>query len=321
MTGDGELIEDSRTLRFIRLLPGPIERVWDYLAGADKLSSWLGAGTIEPRVGGAVNIQGGHITGVVLDWSPPRRLAYTWIVPDADGASLISQVAFALELDGDKVRLTLTAGAILPGFELPSLTGWDSLLTALEMRLGGADPGPMMDRWRATLPHYQSKFAEALSWGSYEDGGAAVRFTRFLFAPVERVWAYVADADLRAAWFYGGQFDPVVGGEVAFADDISGVVTAYEPPRLFAFTWVHPTWDNARSDVRIEVAPAGPGTILTLTHTRMAGKDRLLNAGGWHAHLAALTAHLVGVPASDRRASEGNVAPAYERAIEATTRI
>ena len=42
------------TVRLERLLPGPIERVWDYLTDSQKRGMWLAAGAMELRVGGRV---------------------------------------------------------------------------------------------------------------------------------------------------------------------------------------------------------------------------------------------------------------------------
>ena len=46
MNDYGELI-DSSTVRFERMLPGPIERVWSYIVESDKRKQWLCAGDIE----------------------------------------------------------------------------------------------------------------------------------------------------------------------------------------------------------------------------------------------------------------------------------
>ena len=59
---------------FTRMLPGPIERVWEHLTSGNLLAGWLGEGTIEPRACGLVNLLDGHIRGVVTQWQPPRRL-------------------------------------------------------------------------------------------------------------------------------------------------------------------------------------------------------------------------------------------------------
>src|SRR5580698_6413683 len=46
---DYGVITESNTLRFERLLPGPIDRVWRYLIDSDKRGQWLAYGEIEPR--------------------------------------------------------------------------------------------------------------------------------------------------------------------------------------------------------------------------------------------------------------------------------
>ena len=52
-------------------LPGPIEHVWEYLTRCENLAGWYGeSGVIEPRDGGAVNLAGGHVRGVVTQWRP-----------------------------------------------------------------------------------------------------------------------------------------------------------------------------------------------------------------------------------------------------------
>src|SRR5882757_8162576 len=107
-------------VRFERLLPGPIERVWEFLVDTNRLSGWFGEGTIEPRVGGAVRIMGGNIRGVVTRWTPPRRLTYTWNVfaPGENESSYPeSYVNFELEPRGDEVLLILTHLPVLERFE------------------------------------------------------------------------------------------------------------------------------------------------------------------------------------------------------------
>ena len=42
------------TLRIERLLPGPIERVWQYLTDSEKRATWLAVGKVEQQVGGKV---------------------------------------------------------------------------------------------------------------------------------------------------------------------------------------------------------------------------------------------------------------------------
>ena len=52
---EGEII-DTQTVRFERLLPGPIERVWAYLTESEKRRKWLACrryGFARRRAGGA----------------------------------------------------------------------------------------------------------------------------------------------------------------------------------------------------------------------------------------------------------------------------
>ena len=46
------VITHPDTVRLERLLPGPIERVWDYLTDSKKRGTWLATGTMDLRVGG-----------------------------------------------------------------------------------------------------------------------------------------------------------------------------------------------------------------------------------------------------------------------------
>jgi len=38
------VLTEARTIRFQRLLPGPIERVWAFLTESDKRGRWLASG-------------------------------------------------------------------------------------------------------------------------------------------------------------------------------------------------------------------------------------------------------------------------------------
>jgi uncharacterized protein YndB with AHSA1/START domain len=67
------LIQPS-TVRFERLLPGPIERVWAYLVESEKRATWLAAGEFDLRLGGRIELhfENHKLTDDVL---PPEALA------------------------------------------------------------------------------------------------------------------------------------------------------------------------------------------------------------------------------------------------------
>ena len=75
----GRFLDGGRALRFERLFPGPIERVWDWLTKPELVELWFTEQRIEPRVGGKVEGRFGKgdvWTATVTDWSPPHRLGW-----------------------------------------------------------------------------------------------------------------------------------------------------------------------------------------------------------------------------------------------------
>jgi len=143
---------------------------------------------------------------------------------------------------------------------------------------------------------------------------AELRFERTLPAPVETVWKYLTDADLRRRWFMGGSLDGRVGGEIEFVfdhdqlsdDDVpmperyaanvgrrwTEQIVRYEPPHAIAYTF----GSDASSIATFELADAGDGkTRLTLVHSGIKNADQAANfGGGWGSHLAVLEARLEG---------------------------
>ena len=133
-------MDTAATVRFERTLPGPVERVWEYVTDTARLPGWFGNGTIEPRAGGAVRLMDGHVRGVVTQWDPPRKLAYTWNVfnPGADRSDYPeSYLTITLQARGDEVLLTLTHLPVLERFEKQNAMGWHTYLDMLEAAVRG----------------------------------------------------------------------------------------------------------------------------------------------------------------------------------------
>ncbi|HEY5551869.1 MAG TPA: SRPBCC family protein [Opitutaceae bacterium] len=123
-------------VRIVRLLPGPIERVWEYLTDSKKRARWFAGGPMEQKPGGKyelhflhknlapdetppeamkhVHEDGVSFAGTVLRCEPPRVLSYTF---DDE-----SEVTFELTPQDDKVVLVLTHRS--KGTDLPYLTGY-----------------------------------------------------------------------------------------------------------------------------------------------------------------------------------------------------
>jgi uncharacterized protein YndB with AHSA1/START domain len=154
LTGSASPKEDAvnsrvASVRFVRVLPGPVERVWAHLTDPKLLPGWFGdASTIEPRLGGQVNLMGGHIRGVVTQWAPPQRLTYTWNVfgpgdgPDAVSAYPESYLSFTLESFGAQVLLSLNHLPVLDRFEKQNAMGWHTMLDILGATLRGEEIKP-----------------------------------------------------------------------------------------------------------------------------------------------------------------------------------
>lgn len=129
------------------------------------------------------------------------------------------------------------------------------------------------------------------------DGEPTLRFERRLPAPLDRVWRAVTDPDEMRSWFPAGVVgERRVGAPLSFpfedatVDTFDGEVTAWEPPRLFAFRW------NGEQ-LRLELTPDGDATVLVFTHV-IDVSEAARTAAGWDACLANLDAHLGG-PTAD----------------------
>lgn len=153
------VITEAGTVRFERLLPGPIERVWSYLTDSEKRGTWLAAGEMELYVGGRVEhvfrnseltehddpppakyaMYAGEsrMTGRITACEPPRLLAYTW----SESSGEDSEVSFELASSGDKVRLVLTHRRLDTRDEMIGVFGgWHTHLGILADRLAGRNP-------------------------------------------------------------------------------------------------------------------------------------------------------------------------------------
>jgi uncharacterized protein YndB with AHSA1/START domain len=125
------------------------------------------------------------------------------------------------------------------------------------------------------------------------EGRAVLRFERALRHSPERVWSALTELDELRSWHPSPfQLDRHAGGAIAFlppAGDAfgEGEVTAYEPPRLLAYTW-------GEDHLRWELKPEGEGTLLVLRHTFEDRMKAARDAAGWDLCLGALETSLAG---------------------------
>lgn len=127
---------------------------------------------------------------------------------------------------------------------------------------------------------------------------------RFAHAP-EKVWRAVIEPARLSDWYPATvtELEPRVGGRLALdygqGWTTTAVVTAIDPPRLFAFTEraLAAMPHEGDGEIRIELRPDGDGCLMIFSQTF---DDRATAAGyaaGWQACLDVLDAVLSGEPA------------------------
>ena len=170
---DYGVVSEAGAIRFERLLPGPVERVWDYLTDPDKRRQWLAAGEMDLRPGGAIELiwrnselarpdetvpdkyagfAGEHrMQGRILRVDPPRLLVHSW---DED-----AEVIYELAERGDQVLLTLTNRKLPNRAALVDVAGgWHTHLEMLRAKLEGTELPPF---W-ATVAEVEAEYERRL---------------------------------------------------------------------------------------------------------------------------------------------------------------
>jgi uncharacterized protein YndB with AHSA1/START domain len=137
-----------------------------------------------------------------------------------------------------------------------------------------------------------------------------LKIQRLLPGPVDRVWAYLTESELRRQWLAAGQMEMKSGApfELVWRNDelsdppgtrpdgfgaehrLESRILALEPNRKLSIAW-------NQGEVSFELEPAGDKVLLTVTHRRLPDRAQLLNvSAGWHAHLDVLATRIGGKP-------------------------
>ncbi len=161
-----------------------------------------------------------------------------------------------------------------------------------------------------------------------------VRIERLYPGPIERLWAYITESELRKTWFASGEFDLRPGGETNLlfrhceitsseppekyremhtkGHLSTGTVTRCEPPHVFSFLWA--TSDGDNSEVTFELSQEREQVRLVLTHRRLCNRDAMANvASGWHLHLHVLRNCIDGKRNDDFWDMLAEIEPEYQR--------
>jgi uncharacterized protein YndB with AHSA1/START domain len=141
---------------------------------------------------------------------------------------------------------------------------------------------------------------------------ATLKIQRLLPGPIERVWAFLTESELRRKWLAAGEMEMQVGArfELVWRNDeltdppgqrppgfaaerrMQSRITELDPPRKLAFAW------EGSGDVSFELEPKDNDVLLTVVHRRLPDRGNLLGVGaGWHTHLDVLVARVTGTEA------------------------
>jgi len=159
-----------------------------------------------------------------------------------------------------------------------------------------------------------------------------LKIQRLLPGPVERVWAYLADGELRRKWLAAGKMEMKVGApfELVWRNDeltdppsarpadfpeeqrMESRITELDEPRKLSIAW------NNSGDVTFELEPKGAGVLLTVTHRRLPDRSTMLKvSAGWHMHLEILVARAMGNEPTPFWEGWSQLHREYERRIQA----
>ncbi|MGB9367469.1 MAG: SRPBCC family protein [Xanthobacteraceae bacterium] len=136
---------------YVTYIAATPEKVWQALTDPEFTKRYFFgfAVEIEPRTGGRFRMLWPdgrvHVTGEVVDWSPPRRLAVTWLVEGMKDFGELPEcvVTYDIALSGEAVKLTMAESHswdvprdMLKGGEM----GWPKILSSLKSLLETGKP-------------------------------------------------------------------------------------------------------------------------------------------------------------------------------------
>lgn len=150
----GKLI-DSTTLQFERTLPGPIERVWEYLVDGEKRALWFAGGLTDLSPNGNMEFHfnnskfssvpdptpekyseyadGSKSLATIVQYEEPYLLVFNW----EEGL-----ITFKLEeLNNDQIKFTLTHERLQDSkeYRVGTLAGWHTHLDILHDHLNNLE--------------------------------------------------------------------------------------------------------------------------------------------------------------------------------------
>lgn len=155
---------------------------------------------------------------------------------------------------------------------------------------------------------------------------------RMLPGPIDRVWSYLIDSELRKQWLAAGHLVPQANASFELVwrnDELSAAaserpagfpeetratcrVTEVEVLRKLSFNW------PGVGDVTFQLDPVGDDVLLTVTHRGLADRNMILMVGaGWHMHCDILAAKIKGEQPGSFWSGWARLRDEYDRRVAA----
>jgi uncharacterized protein YndB with AHSA1/START domain len=171
MTEPRSILIPPSTVRFERLLPGPLERVWAYLTESAKRATWLAAGEWDLRLGGRIemHVDNARLTddppppepgtcgkkiveGRITRFEPLRALGHTWSWNGGE-----TEVLYELTPKGRDVLLTIHHRLLDDrGLKIGVSAGWILHTGILLDLLNGVKPRPFYSTQERLKKEYEA---------------------------------------------------------------------------------------------------------------------------------------------------------------------
>jgi uncharacterized protein YndB with AHSA1/START domain len=136
-----------------------------------------------------------------------------------------------------------------------------------------------------------------------------LKIQRLLPGPIERIWSYLTDSEMRRKWLAAGEMQEKAGAPFEFVwrnaeltdppgnrperfgeeHRMQSHVVEVDPPHRLVIAWA------GSGDVSFDLEEKGEKVLLTLVHKRLPDRKTMLMVGaGWHMHLDVLSARANG---------------------------
>ena len=164
-------VVDDNTVRFERVLPAKASEVWKYLTDPQYISKWLAQANFEPRIGGRVELnfdlnemperreKGARIIGLIKNFDPFKKLAYSWMDTSND---LDSAVSVELHEDGEQTTVVLTHSRLPRSRMHEFMAAWHAHLDVLAARLNNVLPPDFAERFGQVVHKYAAIVASTI---------------------------------------------------------------------------------------------------------------------------------------------------------------